>query len=59
MASPEASDLTENEQHAGLNADYEQRDGFHDAEHYLDNNRVWPPGERTGASPRRAAAGGD
>ncbi len=27
--------LTENEQLAGINADYEERYGFHDAEHYL------------------------
>src|ERR1700751_4316716 len=27
--------LTETEQLAGINADYEQRYGFHDAEHYL------------------------
>src|SRR5690348_7639801 len=30
-----AVELTENEQLAAINADYEQRYGFHDAEHYL------------------------
>ncbi len=35
MATPEATILTENEQLAGINADYEQRYGFHDAENYL------------------------
>ena len=35
MATPEATLLTDNEQLAGINADYEQRYGFHDAEHYL------------------------
>jgi Fe-S cluster assembly protein SufB len=31
----EAAVMTENQQLAGINADYEQRYGFHDAEHYL------------------------
>ena len=35
MATSEATILTENEQLAGINADYEQRYGFHDAENYL------------------------
>ncbi len=35
MTTPEATILTENEQLAGINADYEQRYGFHDAENYL------------------------
>jgi Fe-S cluster assembly protein SufB len=35
VATPKATILTENEQLAGINADYEQRYGFHDAEHYL------------------------
>ena len=35
VASAEATVLTENEQLAGINADYEQRYGFHDAENYL------------------------
>jgi len=35
VATPETTILTENEQLAGINADYEQRYGFHDAEHYL------------------------
>src|SRR5436190_12637213 len=35
VATAEATILTENEQLAGINADYEQRYGFHDAEHYL------------------------
>ena len=35
MATPEAVVLTENEQLAGINADYTERYGFHDAENYL------------------------
>ena len=35
MATPEATIPTEHEQLAGINADYEERYGFHDAEHYL------------------------
>jgi Fe-S cluster assembly protein SufB len=35
VATPEAAILTETEQLAGINADYEHRYGFHDAEHYL------------------------
>jgi Fe-S cluster assembly protein SufB len=35
MATAEATVLTQNEQPAGINADYEQRYGFHDAENYL------------------------
>ena len=35
MATPEAAVRTGNEQLAGINADYEQRYGFHDAENYL------------------------
>jgi hypothetical protein len=35
VATAEATVLTENEQLAGINADYEQRYGFHDAENYL------------------------
>jgi Fe-S cluster assembly protein SufB len=35
VATPEAIILTETEQLAGINADYQQRYGFHDAEHYL------------------------
>jgi Fe-S cluster assembly protein SufB len=35
VATLEATILTENEQLAGINADYEQRYGFHDAENYL------------------------
>jgi Fe-S cluster assembly protein SufB len=35
VATPEAAILTDNEQLAGINADYEQRYGFHDAENYL------------------------
>jgi Fe-S cluster assembly protein SufB len=35
VATAEATILTENEQLAGINADYEQRYGFHDAENYL------------------------
>ena len=35
MATPEATILTENEQLAGINSDYEQRYGFHDAENCL------------------------
>ncbi len=35
MATPEATILTENQQLAVINADYEQEYGFHDAEHYL------------------------
>ena len=35
MATREAAVLTGNEQLAGINADYEQRYGFHDAENYL------------------------
>jgi len=35
VASAEATVLTENEQLASINADYEQRYGFHDAENYL------------------------
>ena len=35
MATADATILTENEQLAGINADYEQRYGFHDAENYL------------------------
>ena len=35
MATSEATILSENEQLAGINADYEERYGFHDAEHYL------------------------
>jgi hypothetical protein len=35
VATPEAIILTENEQLVGINADYEQRYGFHDAENYL------------------------
>ena len=35
MATPETQVLTENEQLAGINADYEERYGFHDAENYL------------------------
>ncbi|MGZ6616236.1 MAG: Fe-S cluster assembly protein SufB, partial [Solirubrobacteraceae bacterium] len=35
MATPEATILTENEQLASINADYELRYGFHDAENYL------------------------
>src|SRR5579864_950200 len=35
MATPQAGTLRPNEQLAGINADYEQRYGFHDAEHYL------------------------
>jgi hypothetical protein len=35
VATAETTILTENEQLAGINADYEQRFGFHDAEHYL------------------------
>ena len=35
MATSEATILTENEQLASINADYEQRYGFHDAENYL------------------------
>src|ERR1700733_436144 len=35
MAPAEAATLTENAQLAGINADYEERYGFHDAEHYL------------------------
>jgi Fe-S cluster assembly protein SufB len=34
-AAREAAILTENDRLAGINADYEQRYGFHDAEHYL------------------------
>ena len=29
------AELTENEQLAGINADYDERYGFHDAENYL------------------------
>ena len=35
MATPEATILTANERLAGINADYEERYGFHDAENYL------------------------
>jgi len=35
VTEPEAGVLTENEQLARINADYEQRYGFHDAENYL------------------------
>ena len=36
MATPETkAPLTENEQLAGINADYTERYGFHDAENYL------------------------
>jgi Fe-S cluster assembly protein SufB len=35
VATADATVLTENEQLAGINADYEQRYGFHDAENYL------------------------
>jgi Fe-S cluster assembly protein SufB len=35
VATAEATILTEHEQLAGINADYEQRYGFHDAEHDL------------------------
>jgi hypothetical protein len=35
VATAETTILTENEQLAGINADYEQRYGFHDAENYL------------------------
>jgi Fe-S cluster assembly protein SufB len=35
MATAEATILSKNEQLAGINADYEQHYGFHDAEHYL------------------------
>jgi Fe-S cluster assembly protein SufB len=35
VATPEATILTENEQLTGINADYEERYGFHDAENYL------------------------
>ena len=35
MATPDAAILTEAHELAGINADYEQRYGFHDAEHYL------------------------
>jgi Fe-S cluster assembly protein SufB len=35
MATREATILTDNEQLASINADYEQRYGFHDAENYL------------------------
>jgi Fe-S cluster assembly protein SufB len=35
MATPETEALTENEQLAGINADYTERYGFHDAENYL------------------------
>jgi Fe-S cluster assembly protein SufB len=35
MATPETQVLTENEQLAGINADYTERYGFHDAENYL------------------------
>jgi Fe-S cluster assembly protein SufB len=35
VATSEAIILTDTEQLAGINADYEQRYGFHDAEHYL------------------------
>jgi Fe-S cluster assembly protein SufB len=35
MATPETEVLTENQQLAGINADYTERYGFHDAENYL------------------------
>ena len=35
MATPETQVLTENEQLAQINSDYEERYGFHDAENYL------------------------
>src|SRR6202051_1429558 len=35
VATPESTVLTENEQLAGINADYTERYGFHDAENYL------------------------
>ena len=35
MATPETRILTENEQLAAINADYDQRYGFRDAENYL------------------------
>ena len=35
MATPEATILTANERLAGINDDYEERYGFHDAENYL------------------------
>ena len=35
MATPETTILTENERLAGINDDYEQRYGVHDAENYL------------------------
>ena len=35
MATPEAEILTENEQLSQINADYEERYGFKDAENYL------------------------
>src|SRR5450755_1705049 len=35
VATPGTSLLTENEQLAAINVDYEERYGFHDAEHYL------------------------
>ena len=35
MATAPTPSLTESDQLAGINADYEQRYGFHDAENYL------------------------
>ncbi len=50
MATAQATILTENEQLASINADYEQRYGFHDAEHYLYKR----PRGSTGRSFRRS-----
>ena len=49
MAIPETPVLTENQQLAGINADYEERYGFHDAENYLYKA---PKGSRSSLAPR-------